>query len=578
MKKAGAIIRVSTARQLEGTSPEKQLETILALASEHGYELQEAHIWQLAESGGSRERVGFHEALRAAEFGEISRVYVFSIDRLGRNLLEMLLFLRDLDDLGIDCWSAERQQQLRGDDFIFQIEGAVASKERQEIIKRTQDGLLRAIKGGKYSGGIIAYGYRLNPDSKQLEIEEREAEVVKMIYDWCVEEQISCVQIAERLNAMGVPTHYKKDGRSIKRRGKREAEKTAGIWRAGRVGNMLRNPAYKGLWQWGKRSKKRKPDERIPGYSPAIISDEDFNKAGVVLHNNELFSSRNSQRGYLLRGLIKCSLCGRTYCGSYSRVGPAKSTEKTYYRCNGKSQWKKLGTPECKSLSLNAAEIEAVVWEDIKTFCKNPQVAIQQLRMQRKPYDETLDDKIIEVDRQVAELKRQETNLLRIAASSHEVNTETLDVVLGDNRRSLEALRTYRTVLEAEKLKAKSLEDDLMNVAIRLSKLGNRIEEATFDERRKAVVALVKNITVVPQLVDGKIISVISITYRFNEPCPTLTPPALSVIPDYTSARAATTATRSNRAPVRRAWSPSTRNEFPALCSTGSIFTSRCLG
>ena len=237
----------------------------------------------------------------------------------------------------------------------------MASKERQEIIKRTQDGLLRAIKGGKYSGGIIAYGYRLNPDIKQLEIEEKEAEVVKLLYQWCVEEQISCVQIADRLNAMGVPTHYKKDGRSIKKRGKREAEKTAGIWRAGRVLNMLRNSAYKGLWQWGKRSKKRKADDWIPGYCPAIISDEVYQKAGEILHNNQIFLSGNSQHGYLLRGLIKCSVCGRTYCGSYSRVGPGKSIEKAYYRCNGKTQWKKLGTPECQSQSLNAAEIEALV-------------------------------------------------------------------------------------------------------------------------------------------------------------------------------------------------------------------------
>ena len=80
-------------------------------------------------------RCGFRKALRAAELGEINRVYVFNIDRLGRSLLEMLLFLRDLDDLGIDCWSAERQQQLRGDDFIFQIEGAVASKERTVSIQ-----------------------------------------------------------------------------------------------------------------------------------------------------------------------------------------------------------------------------------------------------------------------------------------------------------------------------------------------------------------------------------------------------------------------------------------------------------
>ena len=321
MKRAGALIRVSTARQLEGTSPEKQLESILTLARAQSYELQENHIWQLAESGGLRDRAGFHEALKVAELGNINRVYVFNIDRLGRNLLEMLLFLRDLDDLGIDCWSAERQQLLRGDDFILQIEGAVASKERLDIIKRTQDGLIRAIKAGKYSGGIIAYGYKLNPETKRLEIEEKEAEVVRLIFQWCVEEQMSCVKIAERLNAIGTPTHYIKDKRLIHRRGKRKSEKTAGIWRSGRVRNMLRNTAYYGHWEWGKRSKKREPNGRIIGYCPDIVSKEVFQKAGIVLHNNILFSNRNSHRDYLLRGLIRCGICGRTYCGSYSRVG-----------------------------------------------------------------------------------------------------------------------------------------------------------------------------------------------------------------------------------------------------------------
>ena len=109
--KAGAIIRVSTTRQLEGTSPEKQIERIRGLADAQGYDIAQKHIWQLAESGGSRERVGFAEALKAGTKGEISRIYVFNIDRLGRDLLEMLLFLRQLEDMGIDCWGAEKSQQ-----------------------------------------------------------------------------------------------------------------------------------------------------------------------------------------------------------------------------------------------------------------------------------------------------------------------------------------------------------------------------------------------------------------------------------------------------------------------------------
>ena len=57
MKKAGAIVRVSTTKQLEGTSPEKQLEAILALAETQGYQVEEKNIWELAESGSSRSRI-----------------------------------------------------------------------------------------------------------------------------------------------------------------------------------------------------------------------------------------------------------------------------------------------------------------------------------------------------------------------------------------------------------------------------------------------------------------------------------------------------------------------------------------
>ena len=571
-KKAGAIIRVSTTRQLEGTSPEKQYERIVALANEQGYDLQEDNIWRLAESGNLRDREGFQEALKAAEQGEIERVYVFNIDRLGRNLLEMLLFLRDLDDLGIDCWSAEKLQQLRGDDFIFQIEGAVASKERQEIIKRTQDGLVRAIKSGKYCGGIIAYGYRLNPETKQLEIEENEAKVIRQIFKWCSEEKISCVTIADRLNAMNILTRYQIDGRSIRRHGKHEPEKTAGIWRAGRVRNILRNPAYYGFWEWGKRSKKHKNMTKIKGYCPQIISENLFQKVSEVLVKNQLFNPGSNHRNYLLKGLIKCEVCGRTFCGSYSRVGTGHLQEKAYYRCNGKTQWRKLGIKRCQSINLKASEIEDVVWEDIKAFCRNPQVAIEQIRSQYKPIDENVDEKIEETNKQIRDLKRQETNILKIASTSVEVNIETLDNVLSENRKSLNSLMSYKTALEKEKIKAITIDDDLNDITLKLSSLKNRIDHASFDERRMAVLALVKKITVIPELFNGKLTPVVTITYRFNEPPQLLSLPA--VVKDHTLAHVGITATQSNLVPARRHSSPPTRSAFRARCWI--VLTSMC--
>ena len=270
MNKAGAIVRVSTVKQLDGTSPDKQLAAIQSFADEQGYSIKSENIWKLAKSGNISDREGFRSALDAASMGKVSRVYVLNVDKLGRNTLEMLLFLRDMNDLSIECWAAENKKALQGDDFILQIEAAVASKERQEIIKPTSDGMERAIRRGQFSGGVIAYGYNYNRESKKLEVDEEEAKIIKLMFSWTIEDRLSTVKIAERLNDLGIPTRYKKNGRKINYKGKRKEEFTAGIWRAGRVLNMIKNPAYMGVWEWGKRSKKRKMDNRIPGYCPRL--------------------------------------------------------------------------------------------------------------------------------------------------------------------------------------------------------------------------------------------------------------------------------------------------------------------
>lgn len=508
---------MSTERQLGGTSPEKQLEKIEQLASQQGYALEPEHTWKIAESGAKHERLGFKQALSAVQDGGIARLYVYSIDRLGRSLTDLLLFLREMEDYDIEVWSAEKEELLQENDFLVQIFGAVASYERQQINRRTQDGLHRSIQDGKYCGGIIAYGYQLNPDNKKLEIAEQEAIVVRMIFSWCVDERMSCVQIADRLNAMQIPTHYTKDGRTIHYKGKREAEKTAGIWRAGRVRNMLINPAYCGKWEWGKRTKKVKNQTRIPGYSPAIVSEEIFNSASKVLQGNRLYKADKPIHGYLLRGLIRCGLCGKAFCGTTSKVGPNHSLEKQYYACNGKTQWRKLGIPKCPSITLVAKDIEDVVWSDIQAYCKNPNVAIEQLKSLRKPIDDTVPNQIIETKHLISECERKETNLIRLASESQEISLSKVDELLRENRKQKEALLDYLYQLTSEKEKSDNIDNEFQDINERLSDLNGRIENATFAEKRNAICELVKEIIVTPEEINGKIIAVVQITYKFSE-------------------------------------------------------------
>jgi hypothetical protein len=109
-----------------------------------------------------------------------------------------------------------------------------------------------------------------------------------------------------------------------------------------------------------------------------------------------------------------------------------------------------------------------------------------------------------------------------------------LDELLGENHRAQDELITYRATLELQRLRAETLEDDLIDIASRLAKLGDRIDQASFGERRRAVEELVKEIQVEPQNIDGKTIPVVTITYRFSETGQPVIPPPIAVVLNHT--------------------------------------------
>ena len=143
-------------------------------------------------------------------------------------------------------------------------------------------------------------------------------------------EKKSCRVIAARLNELRIPCAYVRDDRLIVH-GKRK-ERTSGIWRAGRIRAILTNSTFMGRHDYGKRSPKPRR-ELISRTVPAIVTEATWNKAQKTLKANFLFCARSAKTEYLLRGLIKCGLCGLTYVGTASNRASGK--REFYYRCNG---------------------------------------------------------------------------------------------------------------------------------------------------------------------------------------------------------------------------------------------------
>jgi site-specific DNA recombinase len=387
-------------------------------------------------------------------------------------------------------------------------------------------GANRAARKGKWLGGIVPYGYRVNEDG-YLEISEEpipgkpdmtEAGVVRLIYSLTVDHEWSTIKIADYLNSLQIPPSYVRDGRKVKR-GKRK-ENTAGIWRPSRIRNMIINPTYKGVHEYGKRSKKER--EIIVREVPAIVSPEVWERAQQVLKENQIEAMRNARRQYLLRGLIKCGACGLTYTGT-TFPGP-KRQPKPYYVCNGKQSYKGPLQGKCRSKNIPAGWIEEVVWNECVEFILNPGEAIKalaetmekrrnntvELRSEIELIQRTLQDK--ETERyQILTLYRQK--IITAADVEHQ---------LQDIMRETHVLQGRIKELEQRIEQEEGLAKDFNTAEQLLISLRSKLDNPSFEDKREIVKTLVKEILVItehpPEGTFGRPKTNVHVRYAFRSP------------------------------------------------------------
>ena len=63
------------------------------------------------------------------------------------------------------------------------------------------------MKRGEYVGSPDCYGYDWNKETKSLDINEEQAEVVRMIFNWYVNDGLGCRRIANKLEEMKIPSY-----------------------------------------------------------------------------------------------------------------------------------------------------------------------------------------------------------------------------------------------------------------------------------------------------------------------------------------------------------------------------------
>ncbi|AIF51856.1 recombinase family protein [Pelosinus sp. UFO1] len=378
--------------------------------------------------------------LQDAQEKKFDTLLFYRLDRFGRSARTILNGVHTLEQYGIKIKSMTEPFDT-GDPsgrFLLTILAGVADLERSNILDRLWHGTNRAARNGKWLGGICPYGYRVDDegfltvsDTPLPGFDMSEADVVQMIYRLTTEQHMSTIKIADYLNALGIPPKYAIEGRKIAK-GKRK-ENTSGHWLPGRVRNMIVQETYKGIHFFGKRSKKVR--EVIKREVPAIVDEDSWDKAQLVLKDNQLEAVRFTKYSYLLKSLVKCSLCGLNFSGTgYSGVNGQRTA---YYVCNGKTSYRGKYMGKCVAKNVAANWLDEKVWNDCVNFINNP----GQL---------------------LTDLSPDEQELLLITSSLSQKDTEKQSI-----------LDLYRKQL----ITSKDVEDQLSKIAIERSALEYRQKE-----------------------------------------------------------------------------------------------------
>lgn len=298
-------------------------------------------------TGANMERPALQRLVSDIKSGKIDCVVVYKVDRLSRSLLDFVQILELFDKSSVVFVSITQHFNTNSSmgRLTLNILLSFAQFEREIISERVRDKMGAARKKGKYLGGVPMLGYDIDRVNHKILINEKEAALVREIFDLYIQEQ-SLLTVTKILNEKGYRTkkHISKPGNTIG-----DIPFTKNI-----AQNILRSILYIG--------KVKYQDQIYQGLHDRIISDEIFTKAQEILTRNghdHTLEKRSKSEG-LLNRILSCKACNTTMFHTYSQKGMYRYR---YYVCLNAQ---KRGYAVCPTKSISAPIIENAVLDSLK--------------------------------------------------------------------------------------------------------------------------------------------------------------------------------------------------------------------
>lgn len=348
-----------------------QKSLLLQYAKENNLRVYDIYIDD-GYSGTNFDRPDFNRLLNDIELGRINMVITKDMSRLGRdyigtgNLIEKYFPEHNVRYIAVTDNIDTYLDSSNND--IAPFKAIMNDMYAKDISKKIKSSLRAKQKEGKWVGGRTPFGYAQDPDDKNhLVINEEQVQVVKRIFDMCLE-GLSFFKIAKQLTNEGVKTpaqYYSfewKNNYNLK----------YGEWHSKTIRDILTNQMYIGDMVQNRRSKvnykvkkviRNNPKEYIiveNTHEPIIDKDTFFEVQKRIPKN----VGRNEKKeNHLLDGLLYCGDCGHRISVAPRR----KKDNRCYTICNYYRTYMKQKL--CTTHSNNYDELEKVILNSLRELC-----------------------------------------------------------------------------------------------------------------------------------------------------------------------------------------------------------------
>lgn len=323
-----------------------------------------------AVSGMREDRPQYRRMMEDLRLGGADTVVVYDQSRMFRKMTAWFEFRDELAALGVAVASVT--QPMVGGDLRdpanFLAEGTTALFNQMWVLQTRQKVIAKMrhmARSAQYTGGTPPLGYCVRDG--RLEVAPDEADVVRRIFGEYASGR-SYREIIEGLNRDGVRT------------------KRGGTFGSNSLHDLLHNPKYIGVLEYGRTSKsasgKRNthgtpPDDliRIEGAVPAIVDQAIFEEVQRRMAKNKRAHGGRppERREYPLRGKVFCGECKTAMVVSISRG------RYTYYDCGARHR---LHT--CDNMPIKVEDLETRVAEAVRAVLGEPSNSAALIRILRE--------------------------------------------------------------------------------------------------------------------------------------------------------------------------------------------------